>query len=267
MRQWIKLYTEALHDRKMRKLSRFDKSVFYDLLLLAGQDDNGGVLPDIEDIALELDLKKPEAQKSVENLIKAGIICKDINDNLMITRFQERQDSNLSGYERVKRYRETRKSVINDNVNDNADDNTMITNESYQEVINDNAEDTEMITVDKEIEIDKEIDINLTVNANALTDAEKSKSPKKLPFGSLKNVMLTEQENQKLHELFPDADEKIEAMSLYFGSKGNASKYKSHYATALNWARMAKERDKASSQAKPKEKMTAYEMLKAMGAS
>ena len=80
MKTWIKLYTEALHDRKMRKMSRFDKSVFYDLLLLSGQEDNGGMLPNIEDIALELDLKLSEAQKSINTLIKVGVITKDTND-------------------------------------------------------------------------------------------------------------------------------------------------------------------------------------------
>ena len=262
MKQWIKLYTEALHDRKMRRLNRFDKSVFYDLLLLAGQEDQDGQLPCIEDIALELDLKPSEAQKSVTALIKVGLIAQVSNDNFVVTKFKERQESNLSNYERVKRYRDNKKNVINDN----ADDNAEITDTRYQTVINDNADDTEMITVEKEIEIDKEIDKELTVNADALTDARKTKADRKRAYGSLKNVMLTDEEYSALKDRFQDADDKIEAMSLYFGSHGNAKKYKNHYATALNWARMAAERDsKAPKKAQPvNEYPDMYSRLQAM---
>ncbi len=103
---WIKLYTEALHDRKMRKLNRVDKSIFYDLLLLAGQEDASGILPDIEDIALELDLKVTEATEAVTRLIKAGVISKNDNGDLYVTNYIKRQDSNLTGAEKTKRYRE-----------------------------------------------------------------------------------------------------------------------------------------------------------------
>ena len=84
---WIKLYTEALHDRKMRKLNRFDKSVFYDLLLLAGQEDADGYLPNLDDIAFELDLSDDEAEKSVTNLIKVGLLSKDDNGDIRIDKF------------------------------------------------------------------------------------------------------------------------------------------------------------------------------------
>ena len=174
---WIKLYIEALHDRKMRKLHRFDKSVFYDLLLLAGQEDKDGMLPDIADIALELDLKATEAKKSINALLQAGLLSKDDNDNVMITNFKKRQESNTTAYERVKRYRDNKR----DNANDNADDNAMITQPCYQNVINDNADDnandTEMITVDKELRIknieeEKELNI-LTADAVEVLPAPK----------------------------------------------------------------------------------------------
>lgn len=82
----------------------------------------------------------------------------------------------------------------------------------------------------------------------------------------MKNVMLTDDEYAKLKSQFVDADEKIEAMSLYFGSHGNAGKYKSHYATALNWARMAKERDAGKPKAQSvNEYPDIYTQLKAEG--
>ena len=242
MKQWIKFYTEALHDRKMRKLNRYDKSVFYDLLLLAGQEDQDGLLPDIGDIALELDLKASEAQKTVSNLITAGLLSKDENDNLMITNFHKRQEANSTGYERVKRYRDNHKNVINDNA--------MITDDN---VINDNghdnANDTQMITVEKELRIkNKEIDINTLSNDSVYAPAKKSAKPKseKQKFGSMQNVLLTPEEYAKLCERFPNADSKIESLSLAIASKGY--KYKDHYATILNWARMDADKKPAPKQ-------------------
>lgn len=160
MRQWIKFYTEALHDRKMRRLPRFDKSVYYDLLLLAGQEDAFGYLPSIDDIAFELDLKIAEAKKSIDKLIQIGIISKDDNGDLFVTKFESRQDSSSNGYERVKRYRNKKKNVddnANDNGHDNTDDNTddnghdNAHDNAHDNVINSNA----MITIEEDIEKNK----------------------------------------------------------------------------------------------------------------
>lgn len=74
------------------------------------------------------------------------------------------------------------------------------------------------------------------------------KSENKKVYGSHQNVLLTDDEYRKLCERFPDADGKIEALSLGIASKGY--KYKDHYATILNWARMDAEK---TPQSKPPE--------------
>lgn len=55
-------------------------------------------------------------------------------------------------------------------------------------------------------------------------------------YGSMQNVMLSDEELVKLFERFgqQDAEARIERLSLYVASKGD--KYKSHYATILQWA-------------------------------
>ena len=63
----------------------------------------------------------------------------------------------------------------------------------------------------------------------------KEKINKKEKYGQFENVLLTDDEYQKLKEQFVDYEEKIENLSGYIASKGD--KYKSHYATILNWAR------------------------------
>jgi len=74
-------------------------------------------------------------------------------------------------------------------------------------------------------------------------EAEKveSKTDKK-PYGEFKNVMLTDEEHQKLIERFGPklAEVKIEHLSSGVASKGY--RYKSHYATILTWDRMDSKR-------------------------
>ena len=64
--------------------------------------------------------------------------------------------------------------------------------------------------------------------------AEKSE-PVKHRHGEYKNVLLTDEELDKLKELFPaDLQDRIERLSEYIASTGK--KYKSHYATIRAWA-------------------------------
>ncbi len=57
-------------------------------------------------------------------------------------------------------------------------------------------------------------------------------------YGEYNNVLLTDEELEKLKGEFPDCAERIERLSDYIASKGTA--YKSHYATIRNWAKKEK---------------------------
>lgn len=63
----------------------------------------------------------------------------------------------------------------------------------------------------------------------------KKENNKRKKYGSFENVNLTDEEYEKLKNKFNDYQDKIENLSNYIASKGD--KYKSHYATILNWAR------------------------------
>lgn len=77
---------------------------------------------------------------------------------------------------------------------------------------------------------------NLNDNDN---DNLKEKNKKeKISFGEFKNVLLSEEELEKLKQRFSDYELRIEKLSNYIASKGD--RYKSHYATILNWARNEK---------------------------
>ena len=61
-----------------------------------------------------------------------------------------------------------------------------------------------------------------------------------LKYGEFENVLLSEEEYEKLTEKIgkPQADDLIEQLSGYMAQNPkNASKYKDHYAVILNWAR------------------------------
>ena len=117
-------------------------------------------------------------------------------------------------------------------------------------------EKSEIQTLEEEVEVEEEVeeDINTLSNESVYTPEKKSAKPKseKQKFGSMQNVLLTPEEYAKLCERFPDADAKIESLSLAIASKGY--KYKDHYATILNWARM--DANKAKTAPKPEPKKT-----------
>ena len=61
------------------------------------------------------------------------------------------------------------------------------------------------------------------------------KKPVKHKYGEYNNVLLTDDELEKLKTEYSDYEERIERLSSYVASTGK--KYKSHYATIRNWAR------------------------------
>ena len=65
-------------------------------------------------------------------------------------------------------------------------------------------------------------------------------------YGEYKNVLLTDDELQKLKDEYSDYQDRIERLSSYVASTGKA--YKSHYATIRNWARRDKEKSKETPQ-------------------
>lgn len=75
---------------------------------------------------------------------------------------------------------------------------------------------------------------------------KKEKKIYKRKYGEFQNVLLTDEEYQWLKEKLQDkTDEYIERLSAYLESTGK-DKYKSHYATILNWYRRDKEKGEKS---------------------
>lgn len=74
------------------------------------------------------------------------------------------------------------------------------------------------------------------VSSRRVIQKTKDNTIQKKTHGEFKNVLLTDEEFQKLKEKFTsEVDNMIEQLSAYIASKGK--KYKSHYATILSWQR------------------------------
>lgn len=73
---------------------------------------------------------------------------------------------------------------------------------------------------------------------------EKKSKPVKHKYGEYNNVLLTDDELEKLKAEYPDWEERIERLSSYVASTGKS--YKSHYATIRNWARKDQDRNQQS---------------------
>lgn len=88
---------------------------------------------------------------------------------------------------------------------------------------------------DKDNENDNENDVSLHDSLNESFNPPKRKKPVRHKYGEYKNVLLTDEEMDKLITEFSDWEERIERLSSYMASTGKS--YKSHLATIRNWAR------------------------------
>ena len=87
-----------------------------------------------------------------------------------------------------------------------------------------------------EIDIEKEKELEKEDICASPAEPTKPSAPQKHKYGEYKNVLLTDEEYEKLKDEFPnDYEERIERLSSYIASKG--AKYKNHLATIRNWAR------------------------------
>jgi hypothetical protein len=84
-----------------------------------------------------------------------------------------------------------------------------------------------------------------TCSADKIRIDKVSKDKDRHKYGVDANVLLTDEEYEKLKNLYPDDyEQRIDDLSLYLSSKGKT--YKNHFATIRNWDRMDKKREAAA---------------------
>ena len=147
---WFKLYHEILDDPKMGQLSDRLYRRCIELFALAGDYDQGGLLPEIEDIAWRLRLPVDELQKDIAELQSPKLNIITQNDNgLYVTNFSKRQEP-ISDAQRIKSFRERKQK------------------EKYYGNEPSNEDETHRYTdIDTESDTDKEVEEeNTNINGN-----------------------------------------------------------------------------------------------------
>ena len=234
--KWIKIVTDIFDNRKIRQIEKMPDAdailvIWLKILCLAGEINESGFMMLTKDIpytdemlANEFDRPVSTVRMALKIFTSFGMI--ETFDNVYCVTNWERYQ-NIAGLEkireqtreRVSRHRENKKLIVG---------NVTVTHG--------NATD-----IDKELDKDKE--------------KEKDKKPTRHKYGEYSNVLLTDEQLDKLKTEFPDWEKRIERLDEYIQSSGKS--YKDHWATIRNWAK----RDKAESKDTPKDSKYDYDKI------
>lgn len=146
--QWFKFYGgEYLSDPKIDRLNSAERSCWLTLLCLASMSNKDGI---IEYVNSHILLKKSGIEPDIygvdnthDNTIdvittfqKMNMITIIDDNTIQLNNWNKRQSMSMTGYERVKKYRENKRKLSNDNemiTYDNANDNIRIEENRIEE--------------------------------------------------------------------------------------------------------------------------------------
>lgn len=193
---WIKLYHEILHDPKMGRLSDRLYRRCVEMFLLAGETDEEGTLPPIEDMAWTLRTDPAELARELEALASAGIVyCED--GEWTVTHFATRQ-APISDAERMARYRERQRKAQY-----NGDESvTALSQERSDVVTNRNVE----VDVDTDTEVEVESPATDSDPGNSQNAPHNTDGLSALLFRNVENagIMLNQTIADRYKALLPD---------------------------------------------------------------
>lgn len=255
--KWIKITTDIFENRKIRQIESLPDGdaiivIWLKLLTLAGNINDQGLIYFTQEIPYTEEMMATQFNRPLSTVklalkvfVEFGMI--DIVDDILkISNWEKYQ--NVDGLDRIReqtrkrvaKHREKQKMLETREIGKNEQGVTLCNVTSNTTVTQCNAtEEEEDIDKDKEKEKYKKKNAKATATADACCS-----TPKKIKHkhGEYNNVLLTDEEFEKLATEFPDLDQRINDLSGYIASTGKA--YKSHYATIRNWARKEKEAGK-----------------------
>ena len=245
--KWIKIVTDIFDDEKVLLIESLPDAdgiivIWFKLLTLAGKQNNNGVflmsnrIPYTEEMLATIFRRNVNTVRlALKTFEQFGMV--EIVDNV-ITIPNWNKHQSLDAYEKKKErdrlYQQGRRAA----------QKALIAGKS-----SDTSPDASPDVVVSDIEEDKEED-KIRKEDNISAHAPKSTKPVKHKHGEYSNVLLTDDELDKLKNEYPDWAERIERLSSYVASTGKS--YKSHYATIRNWAR--KDQDQGRSPVKAQQK-------------
>lgn len=247
--KWIKITTDMFDNRKIKHLRRLPDGnsvvlIWVMLLTMAGRCNSGGRIFLTETIpynpkmlADELDFEENTVQLALTSLEQLNMVVMQ-DGFLTVPGWEEYQ--NIEGMEKIRESKRLSQARWRAKQKELQAASTVDSTVVSTEIESGNAD------IDKERDLEREkeeegevIDISPEANASATVPPppkEKPVKPKgKHKHGEYKNVLLTDEELEKLKGEFPDYEERIERLSSYVASTGKS--YKSHYATIRHWAK------------------------------
>ncbi|MDT2437925.1 phage replisome organizer N-terminal domain-containing protein [Enterococcus avium] len=228
---WIKLKTTMFDDEKIRLIQAVPEAdailvIWIRLLVLAGKTNDDGLIyiqrnmPYSEEMLATLFGKNVNTVRlALTTLANFNMI--DISNDGVISISNWEKHQNIEGMEQVRlknaernrKYRERKKQELLESKSD-----VSVTSRDATDI------DKEL---DKERDIDKEKDV--------MPSKTKAK-PTRHKYGEYKNVLLSDEQLEKLKKEFPaDWEARIERVSSYCESTGKS--YKNYFATIKNWAK------------------------------
>lgn len=230
--KWIKLTTDIFDDEKILLIESLPSAdtiivLWFKLLTFAGKSNNNGVFMMNDRVAYTEEMLAAIFRRDV-NLVKLALstfeqfgMIEIIGETITIPNWDKHQS--LDAYEKKKerdRKLQAERRARQKALVEKSSDNRLTAN------------DCRMTVAVSDIDIDKEKDIE---EDNNIILPSPAKKPTKHKYGEYNNVLLTDDELEKLKTEYADYAERIERLSSYVASTGKS--YKSHYATIRNWAR------------------------------
>lgn len=266
--KWIKITTDVFDDEKILMIESMPSAdsiivIWFKLLAFAGRQNNDGVFLMSNRIAYTDEMLASIFRRDV-NVVRLALnafeqfgMIEIIDGVITIPNWNKHQT--LDAYEKKKErdriYQQQRRAAQRALIESSSEKSSDSKQTQSSDVVI-SEEDKEK---DIEIELDNKI---LSASDEPEPSLPEKKKPVKHKYGEYKNVLLTDDELQKLKTEYSDYEERIENLSSYVASTGKS--YKSHYATIRNWAR--KDASKPGKKEivpdwmKKKDKFTGFEM-------
>lgn len=227
---WIKLSTGLPDNKKIkriRKLPDGDKVILFWVFLLAraGESNKSGGLfftesmpYSEEDLSADFDFSIEFVKFAILTLERYSMISR-YDDILFIKNWEEYQA--VEGMEKIREQNRIRKQ------RQRAKEQTILLSKDMSRDSHGDVTQSHATDIDKELEVDKEIDKEIK---------KKKSTPVRHKYGEYKNVLLSDEQLEKLKNEFPsDWDQRIEKISTYCESTGKT--YKNYLATIRNWSK------------------------------
>ena len=230
--KWIKIVTDVFDDEKILMIESMPEAdglivIWFKLLCLAGKQNNSGVfqmgqMPYTDEMFATI-FRRPlnTVRLALKTFEQFGMI-EIINNTVTIPNWGKHQSidqieaKNAYMKKYMREYREKQKLISSGNANCETNSKANVS-----------SLDKNRLEEDKNREEEIREDV-----------IEEASPPKhsRHKYGMYKNVLLSDEEYQKLMEEFPhDYTDRIERLSEYMASIGK--KYKNHLATIRKWAR------------------------------